>query len=80
MPQFREKYIQLRNDYEDLLQKYELSKKIALQLIERENCSAKKDTYCHACDKHLSCPMSLSVHLQSKRHLNNAKAMSYTSI
>ena len=74
MIQFRKQYMKLKNDYDELSKKYELCKKIALQQVERDECIDRKDTYCHVCERTLSCPISLHVHLQSNRHLGNVKS------
>ena len=70
----RQQYMKLKNDYDDLFEKYVLCRKIALQLVHREECIEKNQTFCHICDKNYSCPTTLLVHLQSRRHLNNVKS------
>jgi hypothetical protein len=75
MNKFRQQYIELKNDYEQLVQKFELTKKIlSLELIKKEEVIDRKETYCHVCDINLSCPRNLNLHLQSYRHIENVKS------
>ena len=49
--EFRQRYMKLKNDYDDLFEKYVLCRKIALQLDHREECIEKNQTFCHICNK-----------------------------
>ncbi len=74
MTDSRKAYMKLKNDYNDLFEKYVLCRKIALQLVHREECIERSETFCHICTKNYSCPTTLLIHLQSRRHLDNVKS------